>query len=260
MLLNIKAGFRQLLAVMLTACVFLFCGCNSDNKAKKTEELVILCGNSFIPPTEELITEFRKRTGINATFTTGGSEDLLPHVKARQKGDIFITHDPYLDYTKEAGSYLDHVHVGFVAPVIAVQKGNPREIKSIEDLSRKTLKIALSDPMYSTCGEMVFDLLQKKNIKDGVMKNVGNRLTKGHANLGNLLKTGAVDAVIMWNGVAHTFREHLEVVKTPYEYDTEIKVSVIGLNYSAHPEAVKQFMDIVKSEGKRIFSEYGYVK
>ncbi len=105
-----------------------------------------------------------------------------------------------------------------------------------------------------------FDLLEKKNLKDGVMKNVGNRLTKGHSNLGNLLKTGTVDAVIMWNGVAHTFREHLEVIKTPYEYESEIAVSVIGLNYSAHPEAVKQFMAFVKKEGNKIFSESGYVK
>jgi len=68
---------------------------------------------------------------------------------------------------------------------------------------------------------MVRDLLQKKGIYDAVMKNVETRLTKGHSNLGNLLKTGAVDAVLMWNGVANTFEEHLDVVKTPYEYDSE---------------------------------------
>ena len=83
------------------------------------------------------------------------------------------------------------------------------------------------------------------------MKNVGNRLTKGHSNLGNLLKTQAVDAVLMWNGVANTFKEHLEIVTTPYEYDSEIRVRVIGLNYSKRPEFVKRFME---------FAELGYVK
>ncbi len=243
--------------LIMLATVLSF-GCNSNNDS--TNELVILCGNSFLPPTEALIAGFQEKTGINATFTTGGSEDLLPHVKARKKGDIFISHDPYLDYTKNAGAYSDHVYVGFVAPVIAVCKGNPKSINSIDDLAREGLKIALSNPQYSTCGELVFNLLEKKNIKDAVMKNVGNRLTKGHSNLGNLLKTRSVDAVIMWNGVAHTFKDHLVVVKTPYEYDREINVSVMGLSYSKQPELVKEFMEFTRKNGPRIFEKYGYVK
>lgn len=232
----------------------------ADSGTAGTAELVLLAGNSFIPPTEQLIAEFTEKTGVKATYTTGGSEDLLPHVKSKQRGDIFITHDPYLDYTKEAESYSDHVHVGFVAPVLAVQKGNPKDIKSIDDLTQDGLRIALSDPQYSTCGEMVRDLLKEKGIYDAVMKNVGNRLTKGHSNLGNLLKTQAVDAVLMWNGVANTFKEHLDIVKTPYEYSSEIRVHVMGLSYSKQPEVVRQFVEFVRERGETVFSEHGYVK
>jgi len=226
----------------------------------KTGELIIMSGNSFLPPTEQLIAEFTKKTGLKATYTTGGSEDLLPHVKAKRQGDIFITHDPYLDYTRKAGACSDHVHVGFVAPVLAVQKGNPKGLKAIRDLTSPGLRVALSNPEYSTCGEMVQALLKKKGIYEAVMKNVGNRLTKGHSNLGNLVKTEAVDAVVMWNGVANTFKDSLQVVKTPYEYDTEIKVYVIGLNYSKQPDAVRQFIEYTRQNGQRIFAENGYVK
>ncbi len=92
------------------------------------------------------------------------------------------------------------------------------------------------------------------------MKNVENRLTKGHSNLGNFLKIQAVDAVIMWNGVAHTFRDSLDVVKTPYEYDEEIRVHIIGLSYSKEPELLKQFIEFARIRGPEIFAEYGYVK
>ena len=263
-----KSVSLRVLTVAGVAALFLL-GCQGEQKTaaeqtepsdSSSEELVILAGNSFIPPTEQLIAEFKKQTGISATYTTGGSEDLLPHVKARQRGDIFITHDPYLDYTKKAGSYTNHVYVGFVAPVLAVCKGNPKSITGIDDLTKDGLKVALSNPQYSTCGELVFRLLEKKKIKDAVMKNVGNRLTKGHSNLGNLVKTRTVDAVIMWNGVANTFRDYLDVVKTPYEYDTEIKLSVIGLNYSQQPDLVKQFMEFTRQNGPRIFAEHGFVK
>jgi len=235
-------------------------GCSKKETPQKSTELVILCGSSFVPPTDQLCSEFKAKTGIETVRTVGGSEDLLPHVKAHIKGDIFITHDPYLDYTSQADALEDDVQVGFVAPVLVVQKGNPKGIKSIEDLTREGLKVALTDPQYSTAGEMVFALLEKKGIKDAVLKNVENRLTKGHSNIGTFLKTQAVDAGIMWNGVAHTFTDSLDIIKTPYEYEEEIRVHIMGLSYTKQPEALEQFMEFVRKRGPAIFAEYGYVK
>lgn len=90
--------------------------------------------------------------------------DFLPQVKAGRKGVILVTHDQYLDYVADAKALVDYVHVGFVAPVLAVQKGNPKGLTSIQDLTQPGLKVALTDPQYSTCTEMVFALLDKKGI------------------------------------------------------------------------------------------------
>ncbi|MHC4511825.1 MAG: substrate-binding domain-containing protein [Planctomycetota bacterium] len=249
-----------LLSLSIVLGLTLAIGCGKKETQEKPTELVVLCGSSFVPPTEQLCSEFKAQTGVEIVSTVGGSEDLLPHVKARMKGDIFITHDPYLDYTRDAGALTDHVQVGFVAPVLVVQKGNPQGIKNVEDLTRPGLKVALTDPQYSTAGEMVFALLDKKGIKDAVMKNVENRLTKGHSNIGNFLKTQAIDAGIMWNGVAHTFAESLDIVKTPYEYDEEIRVHIMTLNYGTHPELLEQFAEFVRKRGPEVFAEHGYVK
>jgi molybdate transport system substrate-binding protein len=209
---------------------------------------------------EELCSQFTAQTGVTFATTTAGSENHLPLIKAGRKGDIFVTHDPYLDYVSDANALLDHAQVGFVCPVVAVVTGNPKGITGIDDLTKPGLKVALSNPEYSTCGEMVFALLEKKDIKDAVMKNVENRLTKGHAELGTFLKTRTVDAVIMWNGVAHTFRDSLDVVRTAYEYDEEIRVHVIGLSYSEQTELVKKFIEFAQVKGPTIFADYGYVK
>jgi molybdate transport system substrate-binding protein len=249
--------------LLLLLCLLIFMpaiGCSRKEAPQKSGELVILCGSSFVPPTEQLCSEFKAQSGIETVYTVGGSEDLLPHVKAGIKGDIFITHDPYLDYTRDANALADDVQVGFVAPVLAVQKGNPQGIKSIEDLTRPGLKVALTDPQYSTSGEMVFTLLEKKGIKDAVMKNVENRLTRGHINIGTFLKTQAIDAGIIWNGVAHMFADSLEIVKTPYEYEQEIRVYIMGLSYTKQPEALRQFMEFARKRGPAIFAEHGYVK
>ena len=253
--------FQKMTIMLAVAVIGLIPGCRdkvTDDKSKR--ELVILCGSSFVPAMEELRKEFTAETGISAVTTVAGSEDFLPLIKAGQKGDILITHDPYLDYARKAGALADRVQVGFVAPVLVVQKGNPQGLKTIGDLTRPGLRVALSNPRYSTCGEMVFKLLEDKGLKEKVLKNVENRLTKGHANLGTLIKTEAVDAVIMWNGVAHTFKDSLDVVPTPYEYDTEIRVHVIGLRYSKHSELVEKFIQFARTRGKSIFARHGYTK
>jgi molybdate transport system substrate-binding protein len=262
MLRKIICSPNTILSLSLTSifCSLVVVGCSKKETADKPKELELLCGSSFPKPMEQLCNEFTTQTNIQIPTTIAGSEDFLPLVKAGQKGDILVTHDPFLDYVRDANSLFDYVHVGFVAPVLAVQKGNPKGLKSIEDLTQPGLKVALTDPKYSTCGEMVFALLEKKGIKEAVLKNVGNRLTKGHSTLGNFLKTQTVDAVIMWNGVAHTFQDSLEVVKTPYEYDEEIRVHIIGLSYTKEPEALRQFIDFVRTRGPETFAEYGYVK
>lgn len=251
---------RNAVVLMLVFTCVLLSGCGKKESQSQSGELMILCGSSFVLPMEKLCSEFTAETGIKTATSVGGSEDLLPHVKLHEKGDVYVTHDPYLDYTREANALGDHVHVGFVAPVLAVQKGNPKGISSIEDLAKPGLKVALTDPQYSTAGELIFALLEKKSIKDAVLKNVENRLTRGHGDLGTFLKTQTVDAAIMWNGVAHTFRDSLEVVKTPYEYDQEIRVHVMSLSYSKQTEALRQFVEFAKTRGPQVFAEFGYVK
>jgi molybdate transport system substrate-binding protein len=246
--------FKFLLALIILTTL----GCHKEPVEEK--ELVLLCGSSFVKPTEQLCSAFTSKTGIKIVIAVAGSEDFLPLVKAGQQGDILVTHDPYLDYVADANILEDSVHVGLVAPVLAVQKDNPKGISSIEDLTQPGLKVALSDPKYSTCGRMVFQLLAKKGIKKAVMSNLGNRLSKGHSTLGTFLKTKTVDAVIMWNGVAFVFSEAVDIVPTPYEYDEEIRVHIIGLNYSKYPEEIEKFIAFTKAEGKKMFSKYGYVK
>lgn len=244
----------------VVVCGVLLWGAGCGKKEGASNKLVLLCGSSFPLPMEKLCGEFTEATGIEFETSVEGSEDFLPKVKMSAHGDILVTHDPFLDLVKEAGKYSDHVGVGYVAPVLAVRKGNPKGITSIEDLTGEGLKVALTDPQYSTCGEMVFALLEKKGIKDEVLANVGNRLTKGHSALGTYLKTEAVDAVIMWNGVANTFKESLDIVKTPYEYDVEQRVHVIGLNHTERSELLKKFMEHIRNRGGEVFAEYGYAK
>jgi molybdate transport system substrate-binding protein len=227
---------------------------------QKQAEIHVLCGTSFRSPMEEIIKQYKKASGSSVLMVFGGSEDHLPKVKLKATGDVYVTHTPYMQYTKEADALLREIQVGFLAPVLVATKGNPTKLKKFADLAKPGLRVVLPNPKYSTCGEMIEKLLRKKKIKEAVMKNVGNALVRHHSMVGNHVKLGARDAGIMWNGVAHNYRDSIAIVSIPYEYDTEIRVAVMGLSYTKKRKAVEQFLDFVEQRGKKIFEKYGYVK
>jgi molybdate transport system substrate-binding protein len=209
---------------------------------------------------EELAQAFKEKTGVEIELSLGQSEDLLPQVKIGQTGDVFVTHDPYLDYTREAGALLEEASVGYVAPVLVVRKGNPAGVKSLRDLAKPGVKVALPDPEFSTCGKMLARLLKKKGLWEAAFQNAKGAVFRSHSETGNALKLGTRDAGVMWNGTAHNFLDVLEIVPTPYEYDETIHVWVMGLKYSKQQELVKQFLAFCKNEGPKVFAAHGYVK
>ncbi|NLS94235.1 MAG: solute-binding protein [Planctomycetaceae bacterium] len=232
----------------------------TSQDAAAGEPLTILCGSSFRPPMEKLTAMYQQETGGTTELAFGGSEDLLPSVKTKSAGDVYVTHTPFQQYTEEAGALMRDVGVGFLAPVLVVPKGNPKGIKSVEDLAKPDLQVLITNPEFSTCGEMTFALLEKKGIKDAVLKNVGNAMFKHHSEIGNKMQLGFGDAGIMWNGVANNFLDAVEIVPVPYEYDEEIRVSVMGLSYTEQPDEVKKFLDFAEAHGPEAFKEFGYVK
>lgn len=244
------------LVVLIIVTIWMFgIGCG-----KREAQLTILCGGSFKDPVEKLADEFEKETGIDVEISFGQSEDHLPQVKEHKVGDIFITHSPYMKYTEDAQASAGWVHVGYVSPVLVVKKGNPHNLQRVEDLARPGLKVALPSPEFSTCGKMVESLFMKKGIWEDVMKNVENAFFRSHSQVATAIKVGNRDAGIMWNGVAHNWLDALQIVPTPYEYDEEIQVGIIGLSYSKNPKLVSRFLEFSKMRGTEIFTEFGYTK
>jgi len=222
--------------------------------------LQILCGGSFRPPMERLAELFEQQSGHSVELVFGQSEDHLPHVKLKAAGDVFVSHDPYMEYTEQADALTRYVAVGFVAPVLVTAKGNPMQVNTVDDLAREGLRVVLPNPDFSTCGEMVAALLEKKGIADAVSANVGNALVRSHSEVASMIKLGSRDAGIMWNGVAHNWLDDIEIVAGEYEYDEEIRVGVMGLSYSRQPEVVEELLKFVEEHGTDVFAEFGYVK
>jgi len=227
--------------------------------AKKEKTLFIHCGSSMSTPIQEIGKQFKEKFGGNLEYNFSGSEVLLPQIELTRQGDIFVCHDPYADFLAEKELLEENEMVGYLAPVLVVPKGNPKKINSLKDLTRPGLRVALGDPRFQTCAEMVHERLQEEGIEEAVMQNVVLE-SRGHQELGNAIKLGTADAAVVWNFIAVMNSDALEPIWTEDKYE-EIKVYICLLTCSKNQEFGRKFLQFASSdESKEVFKKYGYRK
>lgn len=238
--------------------IFLVAGCSREAEtAKKPAPLRVLCGSSMAAPGQILCDRFKKAQGVEVLVDLGGSETLLPRILAGAPADVFICHDPFEQKVKDAGRWQGSARLGTLEPVLIVRPGNPWKLRAIQDLTNRNLKIGIGDPRYSTCGAMFVELLDKKGIRDEVMKQVPLQ-ARTHTELANGLILGPLDAAVVWNYIAVLYPGKVERVPTTDAYP-EIDVTVVGLSQSANPVLRDAFLESCRTEAaKALFVEHGF--
>ncbi|MFI5380438.1 MAG: molybdate ABC transporter substrate-binding protein [Tepidisphaerales bacterium] len=250
---------RMLVAAIICGlCLLLAAGCHRRTAPNPApQELRILCGSSMSEPVQEIGRVFSEQHQAQVVYDMGGSETLLPKVVAGTTADIFVCHDPFEEKVKDAGKWAGSAAVGALRPVVMVRPGNPRGIRTIEDLAKPDVQIGIGDPRYSTCGQMFVDMLDKKNLRQPVMDRVKLQ-ARTHVEIANGAIAGPLDVVVVWNYVAVMYKGRLEVVETGERYE-DVRVTVVGLNQAAHPALRDAFLEMCRSPAVRqTFERHGY--
>ena len=86
----------------------------------------------------------------------GGSGELFGILETQKSADIFLPAD--YKYMQDAitNGYIENNTVKNITqniPVIAVQKGNPKNITSLYDLAKPGVKVAIGDPKGPAIGK-----------------------------------------------------------------------------------------------------------
>jgi len=234
-------------------------GCGKDKTEGEDKELVVLCGSSFPNPMGELCSQFTEQTRIKFATMVAVSENHLPLIKTARKGDIFVTHDPYLDYIRDVNCLLDYVHVGYVSPVLAVQPGNPKGVRSIQDLTRPGLKLGMGDPDACAIGRTSRQILAKNNIAWEKIKKHVAYLSLTVNELGMQIQAKSLDAVIVWDAMARYYGEYGDEVPIAPEKNLVSTVDIGVLKFTINRELAEKFVDFITSErGQEVFKKHNY--
>lgn len=222
--------------------------------------LLLYCGAGIRPAADEIVKAFELAHGVTIECDYDGSERLLARTKLSGLGDVYMPGDVhYVEQASEQGLVTAHKNACFFIPVILVQKGNPKKIQSLVDLTRPGLDVGLGNPDVCAIGRKSLKLFQKNGIApDDVQKNLRFQALTVN-DLGNHIKLKQLDAVIVWDAMAAYFAADADVVEIPREKNVISTVAAGVLKSSECPELATKLVEFIASdEGKAIFQKHHY--
>lgn len=242
----------------------------------------LLCyvGGTMVPVMEEIAKAYQADTGIEVEIDYGGSGVLLTRIKTEKKGDLFVCHDPFLDELMlKAKLGGDAWTISRITPVMVVQKGNPKNIRDLNDLLRPEVKLTVTDYEYSTLGHMIETMFRKVGVADLETLQAQKEIVtfRSGGRTADTVVNRKFDAAIVWDAVAFLRRGKAETIPIPpgqlpqpgvdavtsasgkLRDISRIRVTLTVLKCSKKPEAAREFASFIMSErGRQLFRDYGF--
>lgn len=226
---------------------------------------MIFAGAASKPPTEEAAKAFQKKTDVKVDLVFGGSGYVLSQMILAKKGDIYFPgSSDYMELAKKKDVVFPETerYVVYLVPAINVQKGNPKNIKSLKDLTKPGLKVAIANPEGVCVGAYAVEIIEKnlsEEEKAQFKKNLIN-YTESCEKTATAISLKAADAVIGWRVFHYWDPERIETI--PLKKSEIIHIGYIPIaisKYTQNRELAQSFIDFLLSvEGKAIYRKYNY--
>jgi molybdenum ABC transporter molybdate-binding protein len=231
----------------------------TGSPATAATALVLYCAAGIKSPVETVTREYEKAFGGTIQLQYGGSGTLLSNLRVAKTGDLYLAGDEsYIRIARAEGLLAETLALARQRPVVAVRRGNPKNIRQLDDLWRNEARVAFANPDAASIGRTVRDLLQKS----GQWAQLEKRIAVFKPTVGDVandVKIGSVDAGIIWDATASQYPE-LEMVRVPL-FDAAAETVTVGvLSFSRQPSAALRFARYLaaRDKGLREFAKRGY--
>ena len=226
-----------------------------DRKSMATARVVtVYCAAGMKKPVEAIAANYREEYGVKVNFQFGGTVALLSQIENAPKGDLFIAADEHaIGLARKKGLIEETLPLAYQYPVIAVQAGNPKNVRGFEDLFRDDLRVAVGNKETASIGKATREVLGERweelLAKVAVTKTTVMELAAD-------LSFGAVDAAVIWNSTVPQFNK-LEAVEVKHFTAHKDKVTVSVLKASGASSSALKFARYLNApeKGSAVFSE-----
>ena len=166
-------------------------------------EITFYCGAVNQRSVDDVIKAFAEREGITINTIYNGCGILTGQMRTIRQDrsgtgfpDVYMACDRYyLDNVKDW--FQEDVDISDTEIVIAVSRGNPKNIKTVEDLAQSGMRVSVGQPEQCTIGALSKLLLEECGLYAPVMSNVVMQ-TASSAMLVPSVITRSVDATLAY--------------------------------------------------------------
>ncbi len=230
-----------------------------------SKELLIFAGSASKPPLDEAAKLFEKKKKVKVNIVYGGSGFVLSQMKLTKRGDLYFpgSSDYMQKAIRDGVVYKDSKKIiVYLVPSINVQKGNPKNIKSLKDLTKPGIRVAIANPNGVCVGAYAVEIIEKnfsKKEKEAFRKNLVN-YTGSCSKTASAISLKQADAVIGWR-VFHYWDPN-RIQNVPLKPNQIVRVGYIPIaisKFTKDKKLAKEFIDFLTSkEGKAVFAKYSY--
>ena len=246
---------RRALVAALAPIIFIS-ACTSSSESQSQTTLEVYAASSLATPFAEAGVAFEKdHPGVKVQFNLGASSDLARFVQEGVPADVFASADAANMDKIESQDLLDSPSVVFATNYleIIVEKGNPLNISSLEDLSNPDLIYITTNPDVPI-GKYTAEVLRKAGVvitPDSFESNVKGIMLK--------VVSGEADAGIVYHSEVIASDGQVEGIKIPTEFNIEAKYPVGIIKNSVNKKLAQEFIDFLLSpKGQGLLSQYGF--
>jgi molybdate transport system substrate-binding protein len=239
--------------------------CLSSTKGYSAESLLVFAGAASKPPTEEAARLYEQKTGVKIELVFGGSGAVLSQMRLAKQGDIYFPgSSDFMEKAKRNGDVLANSEkiIVYLISAINVQKGNPFGIRTLKDLTKPGLRVAIANPETVCVGAYAVEIIEKEftaSEKASFQRNLIN-YTESCEKTATAISLKMADAVIGWTVFEHWDPERIETVRLPAAQIPRIGYIPIAISkFTNNNEAAQRFIDfLIGPEGRKIFARHKY--
>ncbi len=219
--------------------------------------LTVYCAAGLKQPVEEIARAYEQEFGTTINLQYGGTGTLLTDLRVSKRGDLFIAADASAIKDARRHNLVEEaVPIVRQHPVIAVKAGNPKNIRSLDDLLRDDVKVAVANPEATSIGKStraaLGDTWDALAAQVTVMKPTVTGIAAD-------LVIGAVDAAVIWDATVPQF-DGIEAVEVQALTDRTETAGAAVLKVCQQPAAALKFARYLAApeKGGAVFEAHGF--
>lgn len=223
---------------------------------KEKPEILFFSGGVNRLAIEKTIQEFEKREGVEVIRVYNGCGILVSQMKAGQQPDAYLSCDVSF-MSQVTDRFYDITDISKTGIVIATQKGNPKNIKTLSDLGKNGLAVGVCNEKQSALGSLTKNLLVKLGLWENISKNIRSQTPTADL-LVNQIRTGSLDAVIVYNANVFNVKDKLDVVKLDEKQAIALQNFGISVN-SDNQNLVKRLLKaLTDTKSRKSYENNGF--